>query len=171
MRLRADAASPAAVNAEVLAVPIYREDTEPGPDLTELDAASGGAISRAIEWGEFNVIEHASALVPAGDLPATWLLLVNAGRRGRGALRARRIAAVATRRLLGRGTSSLALWLRDGEDADAWEAAAMGAATGTYRPTDIYGRVRDTDAMKRSVPEVICVGATDQAALDRGLTI
>src|SRR5919106_2918514 len=73
MRLRADPAPPAAVNAEVLAVPIYREDAEPAPDLAEVDTASGGAISRAIEWGEFNVIEHASALVPAGDLPASWL--------------------------------------------------------------------------------------------------
>ena len=46
---------------------------------------------------------------------------------------------------------SLALWLRDGEDDDAWAAAAAGAVAGTYRPTDVYGRVRDTDAMKRSV--------------------
>jgi leucyl aminopeptidase len=171
MRLRADAAPAAAVNADVLAVPIYRDDSEPAPDLAELDAASGGAITRAIDWGEFNVIEHASALVPAGDLPANWLLLVNAGRRGRGAWRARRVASVATRRLLGRGTTTLALWLRDGEDADAWEAAAMGAVAGTYRPTDIYGRVRDTDAMRRSVPEVICIGGAEQTALDRGLAI
>jgi leucyl aminopeptidase len=171
MRLRADEAPPAAVEADVLAVPIYREDAEPGPDLAELDAASGGAVSRAIDWGEFNVIEHASALVPAGDLPATWLLLVNAGRRGRGAWRARRVAAVATRRLQGRGTETLALWLRDGEEADAWEAAAMGAVSGTYRPTEIYGRARDTDAMRRSVPEVICVGGANQAALDRGVAI
>jgi leucyl aminopeptidase len=168
MRLRADATPPAAVIAEVLAVPIYREDSEPAPDLVELDVASGGAITRTIDWGEFNVLEHASALVPAGDLPAQWLLLVNAGRRGRGAWRARRIAAVATRRLQGRGTATLGLWLRDGEDADAWEAAAMGAIAGTYRATEIYGRVRDTDAMRRSVPEVICLGGAEQAALDRG---
>src|SRR5918996_457492 len=172
MQLRAATTPPATVEAEVLAVPIYREDAELPADLDALDRASGGAIRRAIDWGEFNVIEHPSALVPGGDLVAQWLLLINAGRRGRGAWRARRLASVATRRLQGRGTSSLALWLRDGENADAWEAAAVGAVFGTYRTTEIYGRVRDTDAMRRSVPEVMVLGDGygdgSQAALDRG---
>jgi leucyl aminopeptidase len=170
MRLRAAAESPRAIETDVLAVPIYKEDAEIGGDLAELDAASGGAISRAMEWGEFNPIEHAVALVSAGELPAQHLLLVNAAARGRGAWRARRIAAAATRRLQGRGASRLAVWLRDGEGADAWEAAAVGAVAGSYRPTDIYGRVRDTEAMKRSVEEVIVLGA-EQAPLDRGTAI
>jgi len=170
MRLRAAAESPRAIETDVLAVPIYKEDAEIGGDLAELDAASGGAISRAMEWGEFNPIEHAVALVSAGELPAQHLLLVNAAARGRGAWRARRIAAAATRRLQGRGASRLAVWLRDGEGADAWEAAAVGAVAGSYRPTDIYGRVRDTEAMKRSVEEVIVLGA-EQAPLDRGTVI
>ena len=42
---------------------------------------------------------------------------------------------------------------------------------GTYRATDVYGRVRDTDAMKRTVAEVLCIGAGSQAALDRGVEI
>ena len=44
-----------ASQADVLAVPIYREDKEISGDLAALDAATGGAISRAIEWGEFNI--------------------------------------------------------------------------------------------------------------------
>jgi leucyl aminopeptidase len=170
MRLRADPAHPTTTEADVLALPIYRDEELTG-DLAELDSASGGAIRRAIEWGEFNVIEHAVALVDAGDLPVDRLLLVNGGTRGRGAWRARRVAAVATRRLQGRGAPRMALWLRDGEDDDAWEAAAIGAMAGTYRPTAIYGRVRDTDAMGRSVEEVICLGSASQAALDRGLAL
>ncbi|HSI98889.1 MAG TPA: leucyl aminopeptidase, partial [Patescibacteria group bacterium] len=134
------------------------------------DAAAGGAIRDAIAWGEFNLLEHASALVDAGDLPVGRLLLLNGGARGRGSWRARRLAAVATRRLNGRGASTLALWLRDGEDDHAWTAAAAGAIAGTYRSTDIYGRVRDTEAMKRSVDEVLFVGA-NQAAIDRGAII
>src|SRR5919109_840861 len=170
MRLRADPAHPTTTEADVLALPIYRDEELTG-DLAELDSASGGAIRRAIEWGEFNVIEHAVALVDAGDLPVDRLLLVNGGTRGRGAWRARRVAAVATRRLQGRGAPRMALWLRDGEDDDVWEAAAIGAMAGTYRPTAIYGRVRDTDAMGRSVEEVICLGSASQAALDRGLAL
>ncbi len=171
MRVRAIAGPPASVQADVLAVPIYREDAELAGELAELDAASGGAITDAIEWGEFNPIEHAAALVRGGDLAVQWLLLLNAGGRGRGAWRARRLAAVATRRLNGRGASTLALWLRDDEDDDAWAAAAAGAVSGTYRSTAVYGRVRDTDAMKRSVDEVLCIGAPSQDALDRGTEI
>jgi leucyl aminopeptidase len=170
MRLRADSSKPAEVKADVLAVPIYRDEAIEG-DIGELDAASGGAIRRAIEWGEFNIVEHPVALVDGGDLPVEHLLLVNAARRGRGAWRAWRVGASATRRLQGRGARTMALWLRDGEDDDAWEAAAVGALAGTYRPTAIYGRRRDTDAMKRSVEEVICLGGARQAALDRGAQV
>ena len=171
MRVRATAGPPATVEADVLAVPIFREDAEMAADLAELDSASGGAISRAIEWGDFNPIEHASALVDAGTLPAGRLLLLNAGARGRGSFRARRLAAVATRQLNGRGASSLALWLRDGEGDEAWAAAVAGAVAGTYRATAVYGRVRDTDAMKRSVTELVCIGSPSRDALDRGLEI
>ena len=170
MRLRAITSPPAAVEADVLAVPIYKDDTELVGDLGELDAASGGAIRDAVAWGEFNLLEHSSALVDAGDLPVGRLLLLNGGVRGRGSFRARRLAAIATRRLNGRGASTMALWLRDGEDDDAWTAAAAGAIAGTYRSTAIYGRVRDTDAMKRSVDEVVFIGAS-QAAIDRGAII
>ena len=170
MRLRAVPGTPATVDADVLAVPIYREDADLTGDLAELDAVSGGAIHDAIAWGEFNVLEHASALVGAGDLPARRLLLLNAGGRGRGAWRARRLAATATRRLNGRGARTMALWLRDGEDRDSWSAAAAGAIAGTYRSTAIYGRVRDTEDMDRSVDEVLVLGA-EQAALDEGAVI
>ena len=170
MRLRAITDTPVSAAADVLAVPIYRDDADLSGDLAELDAASGGAIRDAVDWGEFNALEHASALVDAGDLPVQRLLLLNGGVRGRGALRARRLAMMATRRLNGRGARTLALWLRDGEDADAWAAAAAGAIAGTYRSTAIYGRVRDTEAMLRTVDEVLFIGA-DQTALDRGAII
>jgi leucyl aminopeptidase len=170
MRLRAVSGTPATIEADVLAVPIYREDADISGDLAELDGAAGGAITDAIAWGEFNVLEHPSALIDAPALPAGRLLLLNAGGRGRGAWRARRLAQVATRRLNGRGARTLALWLRDGEDRDAWSAAASGAVAGTYRSTDVYGRIRDTDAMKRSVDEVLVLGA-DQAALDEGAEV
>jgi len=42
--------------------------------------------------------------------------------------------------------------------------------SGTYRATAIYGRVRDTEAMERSVDEVLVLGA-EQDALDEGAVI
>jgi leucyl aminopeptidase len=163
VRLRAESGAVAQVQADVLAIPIYKDDLELPGELGELDTASGGAIRRAIDWGEFNLLEHPSALIDGGDLPSGNLLLVNAGSRGRGAWNARRIASIATRRLQGHDVPRLALWLRDGEDADAFQAAGIGAIAGAYRPTEIYGRVRDTDAMRRSVEEVVLLGATGDA--------
>jgi len=167
MRVRAASESPATVTADVLAVPIYKEDREFPADLAELDAAAGGAIRRAIDWGEFNIVEHNSAMFEVSGLGAARILLVNGVRRGRGPWRSRRIASVATRRLQGRGAQRLALWLRDGEDADGFTAAVVGAVQGTYRPWATYGRVRDTDAMNRSVEELVLVGGAEQATLER----
>ena len=158
MRVRAERTKPAAVQADVLAVPIYRGDREMPPDLAELDAATGGAIARTLAWGEFNPIEDETALVEVHGIGAERILLVTSGRRGRGAWRARRSASKATRRLQGRGASSLAFWLRDGEGPDAYAAAAIGASQGTFRPYAYYGRVRDTAAMLRSVEDLILVG-------------
>ena len=171
MRVRAASLSPTAVQADVLAVPIYREDQEFAADLAELDAASGGVISDAMDWGEFNILEHYTALVDGGSLPCRKVLLVNGVRRGRGAWRARRMASTAVRRLQGRGATTLALWLRDGEDEDAFAAAIVGAQQGTYRPTGIYGRVRDTEAMKRSVEELVLVGGPSQEVIDRAVLV
>jgi leucyl aminopeptidase len=166
MRLRAEATDPASVEANVLAVPIYREDDPFGDDLGNLDAAAGGVIRQAIEWGRFNILEDYFALIEGGDLPVEHILIVNGVRRGRGPWRARRMAGVATRALQGKGATRMALWLRDGEDDDGFAAAAVGAVGGAYRPMDLYGRTRDTEAMKRNVEEVVFLGA-DQAVLDR----
>ena len=171
MRMRATTDGPASVTADVLAIPIYKDETELRGDLAELDAAAGGVIRDAIEWGAFNPIEHASTLIEGGGLPVDRLVLLNAGTRGRGAFRARRLAQVAARQLNGRGARTLALWLRDGEDDDAWTAAAAGAVAGTYRSTAIYGRKRDTEAMARTIDEVVFVGGASQAAVDRGAVI
>ena len=171
MRMRATTDGPASVTADVLAVPIYKDETDLSGDLAELDVAAGGVIGDAIAWGAFNPVEHASTLIDGGSLPVERLVLLNAGTRGRGAYRARRLAQVATRQLNGRGARTLALWLRDGEDGDAWTAAATGAVAGTYRSTAIYGRKRDTEAMARSVDEVVFVGGASQAAIDRGAVI
>ena len=56
MRLRAIISPPAGVEADILAVPIYKDDTDLSGDIGELDAAAGGAIRDAIAWGEFNML-------------------------------------------------------------------------------------------------------------------
>lgn len=173
MRVRAEETKPASVQADVLAVPIYRTDRQLPPDLAELDAATGGAISGAMSWGEFELLEDETALVEVSGIGAKRILLVNGARRGRGAWRARRSASKATRRLQGRGATSMAFWLRDGEGADGWAAAAIGASQGTFRPYAYYGRVRDTPSMLRSVEELILIGESPPSddVLQRAMVI
>jgi len=173
MRVRADSSKPASVQADVLAVPIYREDREMPADLMELDAATGGAITRTLAWGEFNPLEDETALIEVQGIGAARILFVASARRGRGAWRARRNASKAARRLQGRGATTLAVWLRDGEGADAYAAAAIGASQGTFRPYAYYGRVRDTPDMLRSIKELVLVGegAPDESVLSDAMAI
>ena len=173
MRVRADSTAPHRIQADVLAVPIYRGDSPFPADLAELDAAAGGAIRRALEWGDFNPIEDETGLVEVTGLGVGRILLIASGRRGRGPWRARRNASKATRRLQGTGARHLAVWLRDGEDADAYAAAAIGASQGTFRPHAYYGRTRDTAAMLRSVEDVTLIGgaAPDPGVLEAAVAI
>ncbi len=167
MRVRAESTAAADVQADVLAIPIYRDDRDLPSDLAALDAACGGAIKRALSWGEFNPIEDETGLLEVDGIGVERILLVASGRRGRGPWRARRSASKATRRLQGRGASRMAFWLRDGEGSDGFAAAAIGASQGTFRPYAYYGRVRDTPDMLRSVEEVVLIGdgAPSEAAL------
>jgi leucyl aminopeptidase len=173
MRVRAETIKPAAVQADVLALPIYLDDRQLPPDLVELDAATGGAITQTLTWGEFNPVEDETALIEVEGINASRILFVASGRRGRGAWRARRNASKAARRLQGRGAASLAFWLRDGEGPDAYGAAVIGASQGTYRPYAFYGRVRDTAAMLRSVEELILIGDVmpDDGALQEAAAV
>jgi len=158
MRVRAETTDPARVQADVLAVPIYREDVPFAADLAALDAACDGAIRRALDWGDFNPVEDETGLIEVSGLGVQRIVLIASGRRGRGPWRARRNASKASRRLQGTGGRRLAVWLRDGEDADGFAAAAVGAGQGTFRPYAYYGRTRDTAAMLRSVDDLILVG-------------
>ena len=169
MRVLVQTTPPAKVQADVLAVPLYRGDDPFPPDLAELDLACGGAIRRALDWGDFNPLEDETALVEVTGIGASRILLIASGRRGRGAWRARRNASKASRRLQGTAARHLAVWLRDGEDGDAFAAAAIGAGQGTFRPHAYYGRTRDTAAMLRSVEALTLIGerAPAAAALDR----
>ena len=54
MRLRAISTTPATTEVDVLAVPIYRDESDLNGDLANLDQASGGAI-RAAKIGRAHV--------------------------------------------------------------------------------------------------------------------
>jgi leucyl aminopeptidase len=170
MRVRAESIPPARVDADVLAVPIYADEPLTG-DLAALDAAADGAVADALRFGDFTAASFKSTLLSAPALPAGRLLLIGMSERGGGARDAARIVASAVRRLQGRDARRLAVWLRDGEDATALEAAAAGAVFGAYRPAELYGRAKDTPESKRDVEEVLLVADADPERLERGRLI
>ncbi|MDQ3879518.1 MAG: leucyl aminopeptidase [Chloroflexota bacterium] len=169
MRVAASGGAPWDVAGDVLAVAIYRDEPLEG-ELAELDRRTGGAVAAAMEFGELANSDARSALVDAGSLPVRRVLLVDAGRRDDRVRSARRTAALAVRRLLGREARRLALWMRDGADgaatsdhsardgrAERLEATIVGAFAGSYRPAEIYGRARDDASTQRGVEEVVIV--------------
>ena len=170
MRLESTSAAPWDVPADVLAVPIYRDEPIEG-ELAELDRRAGGAIAASVAFGELAGSDSKTTLVPTPALPSRHVMLVDAGARGGRVRDARRMAAIAVRRLNGRDAPRLALWVRDGADADRVEALGVGALAGSYRPAEIYGRVKDSDASRRSVETVAFVGDLANDALQRASTI
>ena len=170
MRLKVAATAPWDVEADVLAVPIFRDESIAG-ELGELNRRTNGAVERAVAFGDIDETDSRTALVSAEGVRAGQLLLVRAGSPGGPPREVRRTAATAVRRLRGRGAERLAIWLRGDGDGDASEAAAVGAIAGTYRPADLYGRTRETEASKRNVGETTFLGSADQGAVERGAAI
>ncbi|MFN2483614.1 MAG: M17 family metallopeptidase [Candidatus Limnocylindria bacterium] len=170
MRLEATATEPWDTPADVLAVAIYRDEPIEG-EFAELDRRTGGAIRSSLDFGELANSESRSVLVPGGSVAARHVMLVDGGRRDDRPRSARRTAAIAVRRLLGRDARRLAIWLRDGTDPDRIEAAIVGAYAGSYRPGELYGRLKDTDDVRRGVEEVVLVGGATDGVVTRASEI
>ena len=141
MRLNVAAIAPWDVDADVLAVPIFRDEPIAG-ELAELNRRTSGAVERAVAFGDIDETDSKTALIQVDGVRAGQLLLVRAGSPSAPPREVRRTAATAVRRLRGRSAERLAIWLRGDGGGDVSEAAAVGAVAGTYRPADLYGRTR-----------------------------
>jgi leucyl aminopeptidase len=141
-------ASPATVNAELLAVPWF---DGAGPDeLSGLDAATGGEIARAIGTGEFTGKPYELFLAPIvdGSWKARRLALIGAGPSAEySASVARRVATAAGLAARSRRVARTALLVRAGSDppapaGDLVQAAAEGLTlsefdSGAYKTSDV----------------------------------
>ncbi len=144
MEIRIVTDQPWEVRADVLVVPIVGAAVFGGA-LAELDRRSGGGLSGLASFGELTGKRYATALAPAGELPAGRLLAVGAGPAAEiGRQTVVRLAATAERRLGGRQVRRLAIWLGDlpaalGGDASAVaELLARGVVEGGFEPGLIY---------------------------------
>jgi leucyl aminopeptidase len=182
VQLRVVTDQPWDVKADVVVVPIIGEPTFEGP-LDELDRRAGGALRGLAEFKELKAKRYTTALTPAGDLPAGWLLTVAAGEPDKVDREvAVRVAASAERRLAGRAVRSLAVWLSPLADADGFdddvataaELVARGVVEGSYDPKAIYRP--DIESAPPRLDELILVvpggdAAAVKKAAERGVII
>jgi leucyl aminopeptidase len=160
------------VAADVLVIPIVGDPAFDG-QLGELDRRTGGEIQAQLAFGELRSKQWTSAVVAAGELPATRVLTLSVGPADgidREALV--HFGAAVQHRLGGRTAKRLAIWLEPlvGDiDGGAETAAALisrGVVEGTYDPKKIY--LDPVPAAPPVLDELILVApGTDAAALTR----
>jgi leucyl aminopeptidase len=165
MRLRAVAAHPWDVPADVLAFPVL-EDAPVDGELGALDEKLDGALTRLRGFGELSGRLGATTLFPT-SLPCGYVLAVGLGPAidDDARIAAHRFGAQAVRRLGGRTVQRLALWLGD-EPATSAELISRGVVEGDYDPGTRY-RGSDLDEPPAVIDEVILVAApgTDDKAI------
>ena len=171
MQIRVVAARPWEVSADLLVVPVVGEPAFAG-ELDELDRRAGGELRALHAFGELGAKSFGTALGAPGGLPVRRLLTVSGGKAGSlDRETARKLAASALRRLIGRQVRTAAVWLAPiaaglgGDAALAAELVARGIVEGGFEPKSIYRE--DTDAAPPQLEELVLVGApdTDAAAL------
>jgi leucyl aminopeptidase len=157
MRLRAVAAHPWDVPADVLAFPVLEGMPVEG-ELAALDEKLDGALTKLRGFGELSGRLGATTLFPT-TLPCGYLLAVGLGPvvEDDARIAAHRFGAQAVRRLGGRTVHRLALWLGD-DPATSAELASRGVVEGDYDPGTRY-RGSDMEEPPAVIDEVILVAA------------
>jgi leucyl aminopeptidase len=167
--------------ADLLVVPVLGAPSFED-ELDGLDRRTGGELRALAEFGELRPKRYATALAAPGDVPVRRVLLVSGGKAVEFDREiARRLAATALRRMIGRHVGSVAIWLAPiaaglgGDETLAAELVARGIVEGEFEPKAIYRE--DTDAAPPEVTELVLVASdtADVAALaaaaDRGRII
>ncbi len=174
MQIRVVAARPWEVSADLLIVPVVGDPVF-ADELGELDRRCGGELAALESFGELRTKAYNAALGAPGELPVRRLLAVSGGKADEFDREvARRLAASALRRLVGRRVGAAAVWLAPiatglgGDEALAAELVARGIVEGGFEPKTIYRE--DSDAAPPQLDELVLIGApgSDQAALAAG---
>ena len=174
MQIRVVTARPWEVSADLLVVPVVGEPAFTD-ELDELDRRSGGELRALEAFGELRAKTYAAALGAPGELPVRRVLAVSGGKADEFDREiARRVAASALRRLIGRKVGSVAVWLAPlaaglgGDEALAAELVARGIVEGGFEPKTIYRD--DSDAAPPKLDDLVLIGApgADQALLSAG---
>jgi leucyl aminopeptidase len=170
MDVRGSSQSLTKVDAEALAVPVFKGEKADNEFLKEIDKAVGGVISAVIKAEEFAAKEGETAYfpVPGRGLKAQRLLLIGCGERTD--YKARQVfqmAGSAARFLRSKNAKTIVIAPRASEDAErAAQYVIAGAIMGLFEPDKYRTKEKEEREIKRF--EVVIDGA-DKAALQRGV--
>jgi len=157
------------VDAQALAVAVFKDEKAGSGVLKSLDAATGGMIAEAIESEEFNGKQGDTAYfhVSSNALKARRILLIGCGdRNSYKAAQIGQMGGTATRFLRAKNVKTIAIMPRaDGDAERVAQIAAAGAVMGLFEP-DKY-RTKEKEKREIKSATIIIEGA-DKKALQRG---
>src|SRR5690348_7185658 len=167
MQTRVLVGQPWDVAADVIAVPLPKDEPLPGV-VIEIDRRLGGALTAYRSLGELRGSPWTSTLLQGTDLAASWLLAMGVGdAAGFDRLAALRLGAAVERRLSERQVRTLAVVIPaellrgDLDAATAVELITRGVVEGSEDPRRIYDPER---AGPPALDQLVLVVASGDAA-------
>src|ERR1043165_9384459 len=157
------------IDAQALAVAVFKDEKPGAGLLKQLDAATGGMISDAINSEEFSGKQGETAYFHTSSkiIKARRVLLIGCGNRDSyKATQITQMAGAAVRLLRVKNVKTVAIAPRAEHDAErVAQTAAVGAVMGLFEP-DKY---RTTEKEKREIESItIVVEDADKKAVQRG---
>jgi leucyl aminopeptidase len=157
------------IDAQALAVAVFKGEKADAGVLKTIDGAIGGSIAEAINSEEFTGKEHETAYfhVTGAKLKFKRLLLVGCGERDSYKFaQVTQMAGTATRFLRGKNVENIAIASRsDGDVARVAQTVVVGAVMGLFEP-DKY---RTKDKEKREIKSItVAIEDADKKAVQRG---
>jgi leucyl aminopeptidase len=156
------------VDAQALAVAVFKDEKAISGVLKSLDAATGGMIAEAIDGEEFNGKQGETAYFHVSNkaLKARRILLIGCGDRDSyKAAQIGQLGGTATRFLRGKNVKTIAIMPRaDGEAGRVAQIAAAGAVMGLFEP-DKYRKEKEKREIKSAT---IVIEGAEKKALQRG---
>jgi leucyl aminopeptidase len=158
------------IDAQALAVAVFKDEKADEGFLRDLDTAAGGVVKTVLESEEFKGKEGETAYLhlPPGALKARCLLLVGVGERADYQMaHASELAGTAARVLRGKNVKSIAVVPRlDGDPELIAARAVEGAIIGLFE----LDKYRTVDKEQRVVDRlVVIVDGADGDVLERGV--
>src|SRR5256714_8251471 len=169
MNVIGNAKSSTDIDAQALAVAVFKGEKADDGLLKTLNAAIGGSIAEAINSEEFTGKENETAYfhVNGGKLKFKRLLLVGCGERDSyKSAQVTQMAGTSTRFLRGKNVQNIAIAARSEADVErVAQTVIVGAVIGLFEP-DKY---RTKDKEKREIKSVtVVIEDADRKAVQRG---